>query len=263
MVLFMYIKDIRRIFPQIKIEEEGFLGLLTPESSLGYLAEGLRAYKEGKDDPEWKQVFLWYQGRKEWEPVLRQLIDGAFYVYQRESLGSKAAMALYGERPVSSVTRLEAFASCAYAHFLNYGLNLRERREYELKAADFGNIYHNALELFFDKLSEKGVSLGSITEDLRYQLVEESVREVTEGYGNRILGSSAKNRFLTEQIMAVTDRTVWALGNQLSLGDFETTDAELTFLPGDRLKSMQLMTEDGKRVTLGAVSYTHLRAHET
>ena len=38
---------------------------------------------------------------------------------------------MYGRILQGSVTRLEQYASCAYAHFLKYGLELMERQEYE------------------------------------------------------------------------------------------------------------------------------------
>ena len=45
---------------------------------------------------------------------------------------------------------------CAYAHFLTYGLMLRERREYRIEAPDLGILFHSALELFSKKLAKSG-----------------------------------------------------------------------------------------------------------
>lgn len=57
------------------------------------------------------------------------------------------ARALYGTQLENSVSRLERFAACAYAHFLEYGLMLKEREEYRFEQVDMGNIFHEVLEI--------------------------------------------------------------------------------------------------------------------
>lgn len=242
--------DLQRIFPEIVVSQQEYDGIITASTSLGYLADGLRRFKEGEEDPGWQEVYRWYRKDQDSQPLLKFLTDGAFYVYQQETLEQRDCLELYGTQPVNSVTRLEAFASCAYAHFLTYGLGLRERQQFELKAADFGNVYHNILELFFSKLDQESLELWELSDEKRRELVTDCVDQITAEYENTIFSSSARNQFLTEQIAAVADRTVWALGQQLRLGDFSPAGSELQFLPGDHLKSMQLMMQDGRSVSL-------------
>ena len=242
--------DLHRIFPRLTVQSRKSSGILTPDTSTGYLAEGLRVFAEGGEDPCWRELFSWYRNRPEWKEELDHLLDGAFYVYQKEKLNGSICTALYGEHPVNSVTRLESFASCEYAHFLTYGLGLRPRQMYELQAADFGNVYHSALDFFFREMEQEKIAWPELTDEKRHELAERSVRMVTEEYANTIFMSSAKNRYLTEQILAVTDRTVWALGRQLQLGSFVPAGSELQFTAADGLEAMQLMTEDGRRVSL-------------
>ena len=82
-----------------------------------------------------------------------------------------AAKALYGTVLGGSVTRLEQYASCAYAHFLNYGLELAERQQYELAAMDIGNLFHDSIDLCFKKMKEQGGDWKTIGEDERKALV--------------------------------------------------------------------------------------------
>ena len=42
-------------------------------------------------------------------------------------ISQSVAKALYGEVSPYSATRLERFAACAFAHFLQYGMKLTER----------------------------------------------------------------------------------------------------------------------------------------
>ena len=71
-----------------------------------------------------------------------------------ESLGSEVDL-IAGERKISanlakelfaphkkitgSVTRFESFNSCPFQYFANFGLNLKERREFKVQSADIGN----------------------------------------------------------------------------------------------------------------------------
>ena len=69
-------------------------------------------------------------------------------MHSDEPISHAVTQALYGTVLENSVTRLERFAACAYAHYLNYGLRLKERQLLEFASVDMGNIYHDALEHF-------------------------------------------------------------------------------------------------------------------
>lgn len=75
-------------------------------------------------------------------------METAFARHEDTPLSRAAATALYGASLLNSVSRLEKYAACAYAHFLQYGLRLRERGEYSFEAADMGNLFHGVLEGF-------------------------------------------------------------------------------------------------------------------
>lgn len=80
-----------------------------------------------------------------------------------------------------SVTRLEKFASCAYAHFLSYGLRLSDREEYGFEALDLGNIAHKSLETFSKKADAQKMKWQEIPEALRDEMIDESVEESVIG----------------------------------------------------------------------------------
>lgn len=77
---------------------------------------------------------------------IEQIVEACFYEKPKDGLTTRTAQRLYGTILENSVTRLEKFSACAYAHFLSYGLNLREREEYTFQAIDLGNIFHSAIE---------------------------------------------------------------------------------------------------------------------
>lgn len=92
------------------------------------------------------------------------------------------AQAVYGRKIEGGITRFEQFCRCAYAHFLNYGLKLKEREEGEFSSLDIGNIYHAALERYSSKLEAGQDDWFTINDNDRKKLTVQAIEETIEGY---------------------------------------------------------------------------------
>ena len=238
------IQEIRRLFPGIPSEEEDRKPLagqeLTRRAGLKRIAEGIRDRQEGVDG-SFKELYTWARGDEDSREALDRILAAAFLKKERKTLGEGAAEQLYGDRSRVSVTRLEQFASCAYAHFLSYGLRLTDREEYGFEALDLGNIAHQALERFSGKADRERLDWVDMTDRKREQLIDESVEESVIDYGNTVLFSSARNEYMISRIKKLLRRSVWALTKQLEKGDFVPSGYELRFGSGkiDRIDTCQ------------------------
>lgn len=172
---------------------------------------------------------------------LEEVLETFFYRMPDDRLSKEAAEILYEEGIDRGVTRLERYASCAFAHFLAYGLRLRERQEYEFKPLDWGNLFHRAMEHFARKAEILSVSVTEITDEMRRNLVEESVEESIVDYENTILYSTKRREYLITRMKRLVDRTVWALLRQQKMGDFIQTGTEVCFDGGkiDRIDTCE------------------------
>ena len=93
----------------------------TKEAAADYLIHG-------KKDEAWFALAKWFMDTDETEnEKITGLLTAAYCCYKNTPISQAVARALYGRRLEGSVTRLERFAACAYAHYLQYGLQLRER----------------------------------------------------------------------------------------------------------------------------------------
>lgn len=114
-------------------------------------------------------------------------MEAAFYHYTGDPLSQAAVKAVYGGQLTGGVTMLEKYAACAYAHFLSYGLHLKERKIYQVQAPDIGMIFHQAIERFSLRIGRSGYQWRTIPDETRDRLVEECVESVVLEYNHSVI----------------------------------------------------------------------------
>ena len=219
------------------------------------LSTKLGQYRDGQleqdeEKAQFLELYRWFASSKDNQKILRRFMDAAFFVYEQQGISHAVAKALYGEILSGSVTRLEQYAACAYSHFLRYGLELLERKRFELASSDIGTLFHESIDLCFRRVKEKQYDWHTMTNETRDMLVEECVAAVTENYGNTILGSSARNRYLAQRVGQITKRTVWALQQQIKKGDFIPAGFEVSFSAADNLSAMKIALSESEALHL-------------
>lgn len=156
--------------------------------------------------------------------------------FAEEKIAGNLAKTLYGSNYLTSISAIERFSACAFAHFVTYGLRLEEREIYDIKASDIGTLYHNTLERFSEKLVKEEKTFTEINDEDRKRLITESVLEITTDYGNTILYSTKRNEYMIGRVISMADRTVWAVASQLKKGRFEPVDYEKNFVLKDKVR---------------------------
>lgn len=228
------ILDLAKMYPQMKVQkiEQTLLEQeLTQASGIAYLVEGLQKKSEGLGC-EWQELYTWYKKNPDWSRQIEQIVEAAFYQKPNNALTKETAEKLYGTILSNSVSRLEKFSACAYAHFLAYGLRLKEREVYQFQAVDLGNLFHGAMERFSKKLERGGYTWTTVPEAQKERMMEESVEECVVDYGNTILYSTARNEYMITRLKRMMRRTVWALTKQLEKGDFIPRGFEIIYDSG-------------------------------
>lgn len=185
------ITTVRKIFPQ-----SAFV-LLKDESGL---CTGM-----GKPDVVWEKITL----------------DG--------EIPPELAKNLYGVPLLSSVTRMEQFASCAFAHFVGYGLEFFEREQFKVEASDIGNALHEVLEGVSNELRENGSDLGSVVREQINELVEHQMEKLLQKYDETAFLDSRRNEEMINRIRGIAKNSLYAISSQLSDGNFTAYAFELPF----------------------------------
>lgn len=228
------IQEMQRLFSGLEIEDEEKQAFSAQEWTprLG-MQKVIKGFQDGNAmDQEWQELYSWYKRQPQWQYRVEELMKSGFYTRPADGLTKEVAKQLYGEHFQDSITRIERFSACAFAHFLTYGLRLRERQIYEFQPIDLGNVCHSALEYYSRKLKEEHLSWTEIEEEKRQEYIDDSVEHAISDYGNSVLYSSARNEYMIERMKRLLTRTIWALTKQLEAGDFVPVAYEMRFENG-------------------------------
>lgn len=249
------IDTVRKLFPGLKVQyperEQLSNQIWTKASGMGYLAAGIREYAAGYDTDvvPFYTLYKAYQ-KSQGQEIIDKVTKAAFMQYKEHKLGRELALELYGQILKGSVSRLETFAACAYKHFLSYGLALKERAEFGFEAVDMGNVFHEVLHVFADKLEESGYTWFNFPETFAKKAVSEALEAVAASYGDTILYSSARNAYAVGRMERVLRRSVETIQYQLRKGTFSPESYELAFSSVSDLDSVNIALTDKERMLL-------------
>ena len=247
------IRTILRMFPDMQVQEiadlEQVLDLSTQMSAREYfLSSGAVQNKS----PEWyalAKCFLEDDEIKGKDETLR-ILDALYYQYTHDPISHVVAEAIYGKQIEGSVTRLEKYAQCAYAHYLSYGLKLREREESGFESVDMGNLYHTAVEIYSKKLAESAYNWFTIPEEVRDSYAQSAMEEAILAYPNLSIYATAENAYMATRMNHIFKQTIWALTTQVRKGRFVPNDFEVSFSKVDQLEALEFELEDENRIQL-------------
>ena len=243
------IRTMLRMFPDMQVQECDELGnvldVSTKEAAKEYLLGGQK-------DEAWYALakVFWEHKDDKTRMDMRAILDAFYYRYNHDPISQVVAEAIYGRNIEGSVTRLEHFAKCAYAHFLSYGLKLKEREESGFESVDMGNLYHSAIELYSNKLAESAYDWFNVPEDVRDDFAEKSMEEAVLSYPNLSIYATAENAHMAKRMNHIFKQTVWALTTQVRKGTFIPNDFEVSFSKADQLEALAFDLENGHRIQL-------------
>lgn len=174
------------------------------------------------------------------------IIDSAFKEYFATPLSKEIVRMLYGNIINSSISRMELYAGCAYAHFLKYGIKLSENAEYAFEARDLGTIYHGVLDNFSTMLERNGLTWATFSKEQGERLVREAVESFCEDYEQGMLKEDEQSAYTISKITAIMLKTVETLQFHVLKGKFAPLKHEYSFERTLDLESGDKMHLNGK-----------------
>ncbi|MGB9825695.1 MAG: PD-(D/E)XK nuclease family protein, partial [Desulfofundulus sp.] len=183
--------------------------------------------------PLWWRLYNLLLEEGGWRDRLSMLIVGLTGRNVEPPLGREMGLKLWGRKEgkkyklASNVSRLERFVQCPFAHFLDYGLGLEERAVYRLAPPDTGQLYHEALRLFVERVQKNGPPWEQLGEEEVRRICAELVEDLAPRLQNSILLSSARLRQQKARLLERVSDSARALVRQIQESGFRPAALEV------------------------------------
>ncbi len=163
-----------------------------------------------------------------WQTTLRQAMAGLAYVNKAE-LRAGAVDDLIPSHYTTSISRLERFAACPFAHFSEYMLRLRPRLEPEVADVELGTICHAVLETFIERLAAENIVLGELEDDAISERIDAAADDVLPRMTASMLSLDPRSAYLFEQSRALLRRSARWQRDAARAGAFRPMAMEWAF----------------------------------
>lgn len=254
------ISRLKRIFSNIDetsnvtvedTDEENLNLVSAPVPTFNELICMMRKSRDGfRPNPVWKDVFYWYMENDSWKDKTLRAMSGLSYVNRVEPINRVRIRELYGKNLNFSISRLEKYAQCPFAFFMQYGLKARERKVYEISPPDLGSFMHNILDKFAGYLDDNAMSWRELDRDQCKEIVSNLVDDEVNKMSGSILSSSARYKYLKERLKRIMLRAVWLIALHIKRGGFEPVDHEVAFETGGKYPPISIELPSGEKVKL-------------
>ncbi|ULT58097.1 helicase-exonuclease AddAB subunit AddB [Neobacillus drentensis] len=256
-----YIKRLKDLFPDIQetyyiadpseLDEKGQLGFVSNfTTTLSYLNAQLQWKKRNYPIADlWWDVYNYYL-QSSWKNKAAKVLSSLFYTNGTVQLSPEVADALYGDIIQASVSRMELYNGCAFSHFAQHGLKLRERQIFRLEAPDIGELFHAALKQIAETVNEQNLSWAKLTRQQCEHLAKDAVKTLAPKLQNEILLSSERHHYIQRKLEQIITRASIVLSDHAKVSGFSPIGLELAFGPNGELPPLSFSLKNGKRMEL-------------
>ncbi len=256
-----YIKRLKDMYPNLEehfygtdpaelTEEEQLNFVTNHKTTLSYLTSQLQLKKRNYpiSDLWWDVYNLYING--EWRERAEKVFSSLFYTNKTVQLSKETADELYGDTIQASVSRMELYNGCAFSHFAQHGLKLRERQVFRLEAPDIGELFHAALKHISDFVNEQRLSWAALTKKQCEELAREAVNALAPKLQNEILLSSERHHYIKRKLEQIITRASQVLSEHAKVSGFSPIGLELSFGRNGKLPPLTFSLKNGKRMEL-------------
>lgn len=234
------IHRLKKILPNVKEESEGFK-LISDKyekvsAKIPTLNELMIAIRKNYENIEiedyWKYVYDWYLSQPKWKEKIEYVKKGLEYTNLPNNISKEKAKKLYEDNnnKISlSVSRLERYAQCPFAYYIQYGLKAKDRKIYEFTAPDLGSFMHEILDEFTNEVKEQGLRWSDLSHENCRNIINSLVDNQVKNNKSSILNSSKRYSYFTDRFKRILTKSVMVISEQIKRSDFEIYKNELAF----------------------------------
>ncbi len=255
------VSRLKKIFPNISnisylIDEEDMTNeeilrkITVKAPTFNNLINAIKDFEDSKEIKDiWLDVYRYFIQDNEYSYISKKVISGLNYTNQVSKVEEEKIKKLY-QNSLLSVSRVEKYAQCPFAYFIQYGLKAKERKEYSFTAPDLGNFIHNILENFSKSLSKDNLQWKDV--DIKYiqDKVSILVDEIVDKIPGYILNSSERYKYLAFRLKNMLVAALNVIAEQIKQGSFEPSDYEVEFGFNGKYPPIKLVLDNGDEINL-------------
>ncbi len=250
----MVIQRLHDLFPDLKEElyqnepalQNDLDFVQHPIKSVSFLSTQLREWKKGYPiSSVWWDVYNWVVRDKDYDFYAKRALSSLFYFNREAPLSSSVSRDLYGDKILTSISRMELFQSCPFSQFMSYGLKLKERQMYRLEAPDIGQLFHAALKQMNDSLQQRSVAWSDLSKGDCYRLAGDIVELLAPQLQHEILLSSNRHLYIKKKLKEVVGKASHILSQHAKASGFTPAGLELAFASGATLPPLTYKLPNG------------------
>jgi ATP-dependent helicase/nuclease subunit B len=256
----MIVTRLRRLFTAISeasniLEpEEGkeLMELVTGSSpTFKKMVLALGHIRDGKEVSSlWQGVYRWFMQQAEWQEQCQATREAFCYKNLAQPVAQENTAMLYGNPAYSSVSRLEKYAACPFAYYVQYGLGAQERKVYRFEPPEVGTFMHGVIERFSLSVAENNLSWRTLERDWCEKKVSEIVEEILSRMEGSGISGSRRYSALAIRLKRVVTRSVWLIAQHIRRGGFEPVGYEVDFREGGAFTPITIELPTGEKVLL-------------
>jgi len=171
-----------------------------------------------------------------------------------EPLQEQTVQGLYGSPISLSPSKIDKFAACRFAFFMNYGLKAKPRKQAKLDQPAFGTFVHAVLENTVLRVKELG-GFQVVNEEQILQIATEEITRYAEQYFPE---QAKREAYLFNRSKAEIRDIVLDLWEELRRSKFRPEYCELKFAVGAELPPVRIEGEKAQAHVIGTVDRVDL-----
>lgn len=254
------VSKLKRIFPHLTVTSN-VLPVETDEEELKILAAPLPAYNlmlprlssfiMGEEISQlWKNVYQWFGSIEKYNIKSSETIAALSYTNNPGTLKKDTTAQIFGAPVYSSVSRLEKYAACPFAHYVQYGLKATERKVFKVSAPDIGSFMHEVLDRVSERVEARSMKLRDCSREDIEKMVDTSMDELLKSKAYQVLVSTKRSYFLTIRLKRIMKRAIWLVTEHLKNSGFQPVGYEIQFGGQGELKFIEIELADGMKMRL-------------
>lgn len=245
--------DIENYFSEIENNEENLKDINSKIPTFNIMVDKIKEvsdkdFENGIEDL-WKDVYSYYLDDEKYRDITERITEGIDFTNQFEYVDEDKIKELYNSKTIS-ISRLEKYASCPFAYFIEYGMKAKDRKEYLFTAPDVGSFVHKVIENYSKCMHKDGITWHEVDEKYIELRVSNMVDELISKIPGFILESSPKYKYLAHRLKVLITVSIKVIADQIKKGKFEPEDYEVQFGKKGKYPSIKVELNENEKIEL-------------